>query len=153
MNALTILKIGAPSSAYRCAVQTILRDLMHQTGDTLRDIAENIDVSENTLYNALHERSDLSAAFLFKLGAYYGPAFLNPCFALMGAQVAPLEAATRDVLPLLTMAAHTLACARDPAGPGGTSEVPQEKALILKTFKPLQRELGGQIAHIEEVLA
>lgn len=153
MNALTVLRAGVCENAYRSAVATIIRDIQRDYGKSLIDIAEDCGVSLGTISNAVNEKTGLSATYLLKLGAVYGPAFLNPCFALMGAQAAPLNAATKDVLPLLTMAAHTLACARDPEGPGGVVEVPQEKSAMLKPFKSLHRELGGQIAHIEAVLA
>jgi hypothetical protein len=153
MNALTVLRAGVSENAYRSAVATIIRDIQRHYDKSLIDIAEDCQVSLGTISNAVNEKTGLSATYLLKLGAVYGPAFLNPCFALMGAQAAPLEPATKDVLPLLTMAAHTLACARDPESPGGTAEVPQERSAMLKPFKALHRELGGQIAHIETVLA
>lgn len=153
MNAHTVLRAGVCESVYRSAVATIIRDIQRDLQKSLIDIAEDCGVSLGTISNAVNEKTGLSATYLFKLGAVYGPAFLNPCFALMGAQAAPLTAATKDVLPLLTMAAHTLACARDPEGLGGVVEVPQEKSAMLKAFKPLHRELSGQIAHIETVLA
>lgn len=153
MNAHTILRVGVCENSYRSAVATIIRDIQRTYDKSLIDIAEDCGVSLGTISNAVNEKTGLSATYLFKLGAVYGPAFLNPCFAMMGAQAAPLEGVSKDVLPLLTKAAHTLACARDPEGPGGSVEVPQEKAMCLKPFKELHRELGGQIAHIEAVLA
>ena len=153
MNAYTVLRAGISEDAYRSAVATIIRDIQRAYEKSLIDIAEDCGVSLGTISNAVNEKTGLSATYLLKLGAVYGPAFLNPCFALMGAQAAPLEAATKDILPLLTQAAHSVACARDPNGPGGCVEIPQEKAAMRPHFKALHRELGGQIAHIEEVLA
>lgn len=153
MNAPTVFRVGSDTDVYRSAVATIIRDIENATGDSLIDIAENIGASRETLSNAKNEKTSLSAEFLARIGRKYGPTYLNPYLATFGAQAAPLESATKDVLPLLTMAAHTLACARDPQSPGGTAEVPQEKSAMLKPFKALHRELGGQIAHIETVLA
>jgi hypothetical protein len=158
MNAFNVVRVGCGSDAYRSAVETIIRDIQRaHTRDgkplPLEFIADSIEASLGTISNAVNQKASLSAEYLARLGSVYGAAFLNPYFALMGAQAAPLDAATRDVLPLLTMAAHTLACARDPQSPGGTVEVPQEKAAMLRPFKELHRELSGQIVHIEAVLA
>lgn len=153
MNAYNVVRVGVSEDAYRSAVATIIRDVQRTHDKSLLDIAEDLGVSLGTVSNAVNEKTGLCATYLFRLGATYGPAFLNPVLSLMGAQAAPLEPATKDVLPLLTMAAHSVACARDPAGPGGAAEVPQEKAAMLKPFKALARELGGQIAHIERALA
>lgn len=153
MNAPTVFHNGCGTNGYRSAVATIITDIENATGDTLIDIAESIGVTRETISNAKNKKASLSAEFLAELGRKYGAAYLNPYLALFGAQAAPLDAATRDILPLLTMAAHTVATHRDPQGPGGIVEVPQEKAAQLHPFKALHRELGGQIAHIEAVLA
>lgn len=154
MTAPTVLRTDCGTSGYRSAVATIIADIERATGDTLIDIAENIDASRDTISNAKNKKSDLSAVFLARLGARYGGAFLNPYLALFQTQAAPLDKrAKRDVLPLITRVTHKIACARDPAGPGGTAEVPQEKSAYLPDLKELNHELGCQIAEIEEALS
>lgn len=155
MNAPSVIRsaAGTEQDRYRRAVSQIIGDIQKACGLDLCQIAEGIDVSKETILNAYNKRSDLNAMFLARLGRKYGGAFLNPYMALFNVQASPLEPTSKDVLPLLTIAAHTLACARDPESPGGVIEVPQEKAACLKPFKALHRELGGQIAHIEAVLA
>lgn len=153
MNAPTVFRDGCGTNSYRCAVATIIGDIENATGHSLIDIAETIGTTRETVSNAKNGKTSLSAEFLARIGRKYGAAYLNPYLALFGAQAAPLDRATKDILPLLTIAAHTVACARDPESPGGVVEVPQEKAACLRPFKALQRELGGQIAQIEAVLA
>lgn len=152
MNALIVLQNAPCSDAYRCAVETILRDLIRATGDQLTDIAENIDCAANTLYNAFHKKSDLGGVFLARLGAFYGGAYLNPYLALFHSQAQPLPPKpTSDILPVLTTLTHDIAFARSPESPGGATEVPQERKGYLHKAKTLQREIGCLIREVENV--
>jgi hypothetical protein len=122
---------------------------MRDTSQSLRDIAEDIGVSENTLYNALHQRTDLSAAFLAELGRVYGGSFLNPYCALFYSTAQPIQGRATDILPTLTDLTHEIAMSRHPESPGGTAEVPQERKRYLAKAKRVEREVGCLIREIE----
>lgn len=154
MNAHNVLRAAWNADAYRSAVATSIRDIQRATGHTLIEIAESIDASLGTVSNAVNCKADLTAPYLFRLGAVYGASFVNPCLALMGAQAAPIEhKRLRDILPLGMKLFHKIAAARDPDGPGGVVEVPQERAGYLGDAKALHHELGCHIAATEMELA
>lgn len=155
MNAHTpiVLSKTPTSDAYRCAIETILRDVMRATSDSLPIIADKIDCCHGTLLNAFNKRSDLSPVFLLRVGAVYGPGFLNPVLGIIQAEIAPVKPKpTKDVLPIVTRVAHKIAMARDPEGMGGATEVPQERAGYLPDLKELHREAGNLVTEIEAVL-
>lgn len=156
MNCQSVMRFGGGTEQdnYRDAVATIIRDIQRDTGLDLCVIADSIEVSTETILNAVNRRSNLNAMYLARFGLVYGVAYLNPYMALMGGQATPLDKnATRDILPLVTTVAHKVACARDPEGPGGATEVPQEKAAYLPALKQLHREVGTLIPQIEAALS
>jgi hypothetical protein len=153
MNAPTVFHVKADASGYRSAVATIIRDI-ERTGATLLDIAENIDASRDTVSDAKYGKTTLNAVHLARLGQKYGAGFLNPYFALFGAQAAPMERKqSTDVLPIITRLSMQIAEARDPAGLGGAAEVPQERSAYLPILKEAVREGGCLVAEIERQLA
>lgn len=153
MNAPTILRTDCSASGYRAAVATIIRDI-ERAGVTLLDIAENIDASRDTVSDAKYEKTTLNAVHLARLGQVYGAGFLNPYFALFGAQAAPMEKKPSiDVLPIFTRISMKIAEARDPHGLGGATEIPQERSAYLTDLKQAVREGGCLIAEIERQLA
>lgn len=151
MNARNVLHVDefAEQTAYRNSVAQIIGDIQAAHGKELTDIAEEIDVSRGTMSNAFNKKCDLSPIYLKRLGKKYGAAFLNPYFALFGAQAAPIGRRTKDILPIVTRVAHKIALARDPEGPGGTTEVPQERKAYLNDLKELQHETGSLISEVE----
>ena len=144
---------------YRKAVATIIADIQrHEKREkraiTLLEIADEIDVSLGTISNAANSKTDLSPTYLTRLGRRYGAGYLNPYFALVGAQAAPIDSTlTSDILPLLMAVGHKIACARDPEGPGGVIEVPQEKAGYLPELKRLSHRSACLAKEIEGALA
>lgn len=153
MNAPNVLRAPINSDAYRFAVATIIGDIERLAGKTLVDIADDIDVSLGTISNAKNRKTDLSAEFLARLGQFYGGAYLNPYFALFQSQAAPIEKRpSKDILPIMTKVAHKVAAARDPDGPGGAVEVPQEKLGYLSDLKALLQTAGTLVSHIEETV-
>jgi hypothetical protein len=150
MTAFSVLRVRANSEAYRCAVETIIRDIQRSLNKTLVDIAEDIECSLGTISNAVNKDSDLNPVYLARLGQVYGGAFLNPYLALFNSQAAAIERKpTVDVLPLIAKASLKIAEARDPNGPGGSTEVPQERRAYLPDLKHMQREVGCLISEIE----
>jgi transcriptional regulator with XRE-family HTH domain len=154
MNAHNVLRgVGlAGSASYRNAVATIIADIQRDGGLDLIDIAEAIDTSVGTISNAANKKTDLSAVYLVRLAQHYGAGYLNPCLGMANAQAAPLDnTLTSDILPMVMAVAHKIACARDKDGPGGTTEVPQEKRGYLPDLKKLNQRTGCLIQEIETV--
>ena len=144
----------AGSDNYRRAVGRILEDIRRDHDCDLTDIAEAIDASVGTISNAINGKADLSAVYLIRLGQRYGAGYLNPCLNIAHAQAAPLDdSLTSDILPLVMAVGHKIALARDPMGPGGATEVPQERSGYLPDLKRLTRESGRLAKQIEEALA
>lgn len=154
MSHFKVLRAEASADAYRNAVETIIRDIQRDTGSDLTDIAEAIECSVGTISNAVNKKADLNAVYLLRLGQAYGSGYLNPYLGLVGAQVSPLDGSPlADMLPLIMALAHKMALARDPAGPGGIVEVPQERAGYLPDLKRAVNTGGCLIREIEEQLA
>jgi transcriptional regulator with XRE-family HTH domain len=156
VNAHSVLRVGWSADAYRSAVATIIRDIQRHERNSegkplsLLEIADSIDVSLGTVSNAVNEKTGLSAEYLARLGAVYGGAYLNPYLALFNSQAQPLPPKpTTDILPVIARANLKIAEARDPSGPGGATEVPQERRGYLHDLKTLQREVGCLIREIE----
>ena len=153
MNAPTVLRADTTVCGYRTAVATIIRDI-ERSGVTLLDIAESIDASRDTVSDAKYGKTTLNAVHLARIGQKYGAGYLNPYFALFGAQAAPMERkASTDVLPIFTRISLKIAEARDPAGLGGATEVPQERSAYLPVLKEAVREGSCLVAEIERQLA
>jgi hypothetical protein len=156
MNAHSVLHVNTieETAAYRRAVATIIRDIQRDTEKDLVQIAESIDVSLGTISNAVNEKSDLNAIYLSRLGKRFGGAYLNPYLRMADVQASPLDGSMEaDILPLLTALTHKVAMARDPAGPGGSAEVPQERAAYLGDLKTVNKATGKLAKQIEEALA
>lgn len=154
MSEHKVLHALSDTDAYRCAISTIIGDIERFEKQTLVDIAEAIDASLGTISNAKNRKADLNPVYLARLGQVYGGAYLNPYFALFYTQAAPLKGTVEaDILPLIMAVGHKIASARDPEGPGGAVEVPQEKRAYLPDLKRLQRRAGCLINQIEEATA
>lgn len=154
MNAHKILHGDslAGSDNYRSAVARIIDDIRRDHKLDLVDIAEAIDTSVGTISNAVNKKTDLSGVYLFRLAQRYGAGYLNPCLNIANAQAAPLDnTLTSDILPMVMAVAHKIACARDPAGPGGVMEVPQEKLGYLPELRKLNQRSGCLIQEIEAI--
>lgn len=156
MNAHSVPKVGGPKeqARYRQAVSAMLNDIKRDTALTWIAIAERLDISVGTIYAARDCEADLSGLYLIRVGAAFGGSYLNPLLKLVDIQAAPLEGSIEaDILPLLTALTHKVACARDPEGPGGAAEVPQEKAAYLPDLKRVNKATGRLAKQIEEQLA
>ena len=161
MHHCNVLRVNSISetAAYRKAVATIIRDIQRDHRDTdgkpmeLLDIAENIGVSLGTISNAVNMKSDLNAIYLMRLGQKFGSGYLNPYLRMCDAQASPLDGSlTADILPLVMAVGHKIAKARDPQGPGGAIEVPQEKAGYLSDLKQLQTRSAHLVKEIEAAI-
>jgi hypothetical protein len=139
---------------YRSAVSRMLGDIKRDTELSWEAISDRLDMSVGTIYAARDKLSDLSGLYLMRVGARFGGAYLNPVLKIAEVQAAPLEGSIEaDILPLLTALTHKVACARDPEGPGGTHEVPQERAAYLPDLRRVNKATGRLAKQIEEQLA
>ena len=155
MNAHKVLRGPslAGSERYRKAVAQIIEDIRREEGADLVDIAEMIDASVGTISNAANGKADLSGVYLMRLGQAFGSGYLNPYLRMCDAQAAPLDGSlTADILPLVMAVGMKIAKARDPQGPGGAVEVPQEKAEYLPDLKKLQTRSAHLVKEIEGAL-
>jgi hypothetical protein len=130
--------------------ETIRRILIeHET--TLIQIAESVDVTVQTISNALNKKHVLSDICKNRLALKYGAHVLDPFAALAGARYVPLDPKDgNDVLPFVSRVALSVAEARDPKSPGGAREVLQEKLGYLPQLRSLRRELDVLICEIEK---
>jgi hypothetical protein len=142
MNAHSVPKVcsGKEQANYRSAVSAMLQDIKRDTELPWEAIADRLDMSVGL--------------YLMRVGARFGGSYLNPVLKIAEVQAAPLEGSIEaDILPLLTALTHKVACARDPEGPGGTHEVPQERAGYLPDLKRVNKVTGRLAKQIEEQLA
>ena len=156
MNAHSVPKVSSEKSQadYRKAVSRMLNDIQRDTELTWMAIADRLDISVGTIYAARDGNSDLSGLYLIRVGSVFGGAYLNPVLKMADVQAAPLEGSIEaDILPLLTALTHKVACARDPDGPGGVAEVPQERSAYLPDLKRVNKATGRLAKQIEEQLA
>lgn len=144
---------AAETEDYRTAISRIILDIQRDTGETILEIADRIDISTGTLSNALNKRNDLSAVYLRRLGVAYGSHYLNPFAALYGAKHMPLEALDEDALPPLSASVHRLAVAQSPDSPGGPKIVHSELLDMLPDLRAAQRALSHLIARAERIAA
>jgi hypothetical protein len=156
MNAHSVPKVGSKKEQefYRKAVSAMLYSIQHDTGLPWVAIADRLDISVGTIYAARDCHADLSGLYLIRVGSVFGGAYLNPVLNIADVQAAPLEGSIEaDILPLLTALTHKVALARDPDGPGGSAEVPQERAAYLPDLRRVNKATGRLAKQIEEALA
>lgn len=156
MNAHSVPKVASEKAQadYRKAVSRMLHDIQRDTELAWVAIADRLDISVGTIYAARDCQSDLSGLYLMRFGVEFGGAYLNPVLKMADVQAAPLEGSIEaDILPLLTALTHKVALARDPDGPGGTAEVPQERSAYLPDLRRVNKATGRLAKQIEECLA
>ena len=156
MNAHSVPKVcsGKEQAHYRNAVSRMFCDIKRDTALSWEAIADRLDMSVGTVYAARDKQSDLSGLYLIRVGSVFGGAYLNPVLKMAEVQASPLDGSIEaDVLPLLTALTHKIACARDPEGPGGAHEVPQERAQYLPDLRRVNKATGRLAKQIEEQLA
>ena len=139
---------------YRKAVSDLLCDIQRDSGLPWNAIADRLDISVGTIYAARDRQSDLSGLYLMRVAKAFGGAYLNPLLKIVDVQASPLDGSlTADILPLVLAVGHKIAMARDPAGPGGVVEVPQERSGYLPDLKRLNHCTGQLAKQIEEALS
>lgn len=147
-----LLPIRLPTqSSLRNAVAAIIRDIQRDTHETDQDTADKLGVSAGTIANARNEKADLNATTIAKIGALYGPNYVDPYHALYGARAEPIEACKVDPLASLAEAVSSICHMRKPDGDGGRLETPKEQLDALPALKEAARDLTAYIANIERM--
>ncbi len=154
-NARNVLRVNAveEQERYRRAVASIIVDIQRDTGKTLVEIAEEIDVSVGTISNAANRKADLSSVYLNRLGSRYGVQRLTPVAKLAGGRVVAINANDEDPLPRLLAACLKIGEARDPASDGGENETHRELLAMLPDLVKASRAISGMIARAEAFAA
>lgn len=138
---------------YRSAVSRVLLNIQHESGLSLAEIGDQIDVSAQTMWNAANRKTDLCQHYINRLALRFGPEALNPVAALSGARYVPLESSDDDALPSLTGAVHRLAIARSPDSEGGAAITHQELLSMMPQLLAAQRSINGLIVRAERIAA
>lgn len=147
-----VLRVNATEErdSYRAAVSEILLNVQRDHGITLRQIADQTDISLGTISNAANRNADLSATYLRRLGDRYGAHYLDPFARLAGGRMVPRETdSDGDILPVLMAAGHKIATARCPSSPAGSVETLAEQLGYLPELRRLRRDLDALIAMVE----
>lgn len=135
----------------RAAVANMIRDIQREHGETDQDTADRLGVSIGTVRNARNESADLNALTIARIGAVYGPHYVDPYNGLYGATATPVQKATDDPLCHLARAVSTICDMRCPDGPGGVVELPKEKLDALPALRAARASLDSYIAGIERL--
>ncbi len=135
----------------RAAVANMIRDIQREHGETDQDTADRLGVSIGTVRNARNESADLNALTIARIGAVYGPHYVDPYNGLYGATATPVQKATDDPLCHLARAVSTICDMRCPDGPGGSVELPKEKLDALPALRAARASLDSYIAGIERL--
>lgn len=138
---------------YRAAVARVLLNIQQETGLSLNEIADRIDVSGQTLWNAANRKNDLNHHYVNRIAVCFGVEALNPLAALTGARYAPLNPTDDDALPSLTGAVHRLAIARSPESDGGVAMTHREVLAMMPDLLAAQRAINGLILRGERLAA
>lgn len=135
----------------RAAVANMIRDIQREHAETDQDTADRLGVSIGTVRNARNESADLNALTIARIGAVYGPHYVDPYNGLYGATATPVQKATDDPLCHLARAVSTICDMRCPDGPGGAVELPKEKLDALPALRAARASLDSYIAGIERL--
>jgi hypothetical protein len=135
----------------RQAVANIIRDIQRDHKESDQCTADRLGVSDGTVRNARNERADLNALTIARIGAVYGPRYVDPYNALYGATAQPLEPNRADPLPDMARAVATLCDMRRADSDGGPTETPKEQLDALPQLKATRAALDSYIASIERL--
>ncbi len=147
-----VLRVNAVEELndYLEAVAEILRNVQNDHKVTLLEIAEATDVSLGTISNAANKKGAINAMYLSRIGKVYGVEQLDPYAKIAGGQIIARQPDHRgDILPTLTLVAHTKALHRCPSSEGGTAETLREQLSQLSDLRRLRREIDSEISAIE----
>jgi hypothetical protein len=137
----------------RQAVANIIRDIQRDHKESDQCTADRLGVSDGTVRNARNERADLNALTIARIGAVYGPRYVDPYNALYGATAQPLQPTQADPLCDLARAVSIICDMRRADSQGGHAETPKEQLDALPQLKATRAALDSYIASIERLRA
>lgn len=154
-NSSNVLRVNSveEQTDYRNAVARVLLNIQRDSGNTLQEISEAIDVSLGTISNAANKRTDLSPIYLQRLGKRYGPSALDPIARLSGGRIVPLVAEEKDALPSLSASIHRIAVAQSPDSPGGVTITHSELLAMLPDLRAAVACINSLIVKAERIAA
>jgi hypothetical protein len=114
MPSPTVLRINETEEQekYRTAVARIIVDIQRDFYLSDRELANTIDVTEETISNTRNRKSSLKAVYLKRLGEAFGPERLDPFLALLGGRYVPVnddEHCDTEALAAILAVAHKIA--------------------------------------------
>lgn len=145
-----LLPMALPTQkSLRGSVANIIRDIQRDAGETDQDTADRIGVSIGTIRNARNETTDLNSLTIARIGAIYGPHYLDPYNALYGATARAVQSDDTDPLSHLAKAVSSICEMRNPDSHGGALETTKEQLDALPTLRDARKALDSYIASIE----
>lgn len=147
-----LLPMSLPTQkSLRSAVAHIIRDVQRDASETDQCTADKLGISVGTLRNARNEQTDLNALTIAKIGAVYGPNYVNPYNRLYGGVAQAIEPSEHDPLPDLARSVAMLCDMRCPNGDGGSVETPKEMLDALPGLKRARASLDAYINRAEKL--
>ena len=145
-----LLPMAMPTQkSLRAALANIMRDVQRDHNETDQCTADRLGISVGTVRNARNEQTDLGSLTIAKIGAIYGPHYLDPYNGLYGATATLISHKAQDPLPDLAKAVSTLCDMRCPNSDGGTTETPKELLDALPVLRKSRASLDALIGRIE----
>lgn len=145
-----LLPMGLPTQkSLREAVGQIIRDVQRDCKETDQCTADKLGVSIGTVRNARNEAADLNALTIARIGAVYGPHYVDPYNALYGATAQLRQPGETDPLADMARAVATICDMRRADSHGGAIETPKERLDALPALKAARAALDSYIAGIE----
>ena len=149
-----LLPMALPTQkSLREAVANIIRDIQRDAHETDQCTADRIGVSIGTVRNARDEKTDINALTIARIGAVYGPRYLDPYNRLYGATATPIRPIAKDPLSDMAHAVAVICDMRRHDGDGGSTETPKEQLDALPALKEARASLTAYIASIERLRA
>src|SRR5690606_13990892 len=137
----------------RAAVADIVRDIQRDHGETDQCTADRLGISIGTVRNARNEQADLNALTIARIGAIYGPSYVDPYNALYGATATLREPKHEDPLAPLARAVATTCDMRREDSAGGRTETPKQLLDALAEWKAAGASIDSYLASIERLRA
>lgn len=149
-NVLLPMRLPTQKSL-RAAVANVIRDIQRDHAESDNCTADRLGISVGTVRNARNETTDLNALTIARIGAVYGPHYLDPYNNLYGATATLVNRDSVDPLAHMAKAVSQICDMRCPNGPGGVRELPQEQFEALPDLRAAYASLGAYIGRIERL--
>ena len=136
------------TSAYREAVEEILRQIRRASGLSDARLADRIGCSASTIRNARSGQTSLDPALLLRIEQEFGPGAIDPFLALANSRAVPLPQASDLGDPALAIvtALHRIIDVQSAASEGGKAITRRELQAILADLRRGRAALDQLIA-------